>query len=448
MLGHQERWQEDLFIAGSLRDLIPEDHVLRRVDRVLDLGWLRDAVADCYCADNGRPGIDPEAAVRLMLAGFLLGIVHDRKLMREAQVNLAIRWFAGYRLHERLPDHSSLTRIRRRWGERRFREVFERTVAGCVDAGIATGEVVHVDATLIRANVSWDSMVERHATAVLDGHASTPTAEPGSGGKRVSLTDPDATLATGHRRGRMEPRYKQHTAVDDQAGVIVDVELTTGSVNEGDLVETHLDNVAQRTGRPVEVLTADAGYAYAKTYRSAEQRGVDPVIPPKAEPPPKSRVPLRRFRYDAKHDIVRCPAGKTMRPSARARHGRFFRARTADCRNCALRAECLPRPHGTRAVVISDGYDALLRARRRRPRWTAVEQQHYRRHRWRAEGIFAEAKEQHGLRRAVRRGRWNVAIQAYLTAAAINLKRLAASSFSLLAWMNSSSGPQVVVPGR
>ena len=94
MLGHQERWQEDLLIAGSLRDLIPEDHVLRRVDRVLDLGWLRDAVAVCHCADNGRPGIDPEAAVRLMLAGFPLGIVHDRKLMREAQENLAIRWFA------------------------------------------------------------------------------------------------------------------------------------------------------------------------------------------------------------------------------------------------------------------------------------------------------------------------------------------------------------------
>jgi len=161
---------------------------------------------------------------------------------------------------------------------------------------------------------------------------------------------------------------------------------------------------------------------------------VDPVIPPKAEPPPKSRVPLRRFRYDARHDIVRCPAGKTMRRSARAPHGWFFRARVADCRSCALRGECLVRPHGARAVVISDGYDALLRARRRRPRWTALEERHYRRHRWRAEGIFAEAKVQHGLWRAVRRGRWNVAIQAYLTATAINLKRLAAS-LSLLARM-------------
>src|SRR4030065_515967 len=98
MIGRQERWQEDLFIAGPLSSLIPEDHILKQVDRVLDLSWLRSEVEDLYCCDNGRPGIDPEAAVRLMLAGFFQGFVHDRKLMREAQGNIAMRWFAGYRL--------------------------------------------------------------------------------------------------------------------------------------------------------------------------------------------------------------------------------------------------------------------------------------------------------------------------------------------------------------
>jgi hypothetical protein len=104
MLGHKERGQLELFISGSLRQLIPEDHVLVRVDRVLDLSWLRDEVADCYCLEDGRPGM------------LLSGIIHDRRLMREAQVNLAIRWFAGYALHEKLPDHSSLTRIRNAGG--------------------------------------------------------------------------------------------------------------------------------------------------------------------------------------------------------------------------------------------------------------------------------------------------------------------------------------------
>ena len=112
MIGKQNRWQGTLFMTGSLEELIPSDHILKRVDKVLDLSWLHKEVSDCYCDSNGRPGIDPEAAVRLMLAGFFQGMVHDRKLMREAQVNLAIRWFAGYRLDEKLPDHSSLTRIR------------------------------------------------------------------------------------------------------------------------------------------------------------------------------------------------------------------------------------------------------------------------------------------------------------------------------------------------
>ena len=94
MSGTQKRWQEDLFVAGPLSSLIPDDHILKRVDKIMNLSWLRDEVKDLYCMSNGRPGIDPEAAVRLMLAGFFQGIVHDRKLMREAQVNLAIRWFA------------------------------------------------------------------------------------------------------------------------------------------------------------------------------------------------------------------------------------------------------------------------------------------------------------------------------------------------------------------
>jgi len=105
MLGTQNRWQEELFVAAPLSSLIPDDHILKRVDKVLDLSWLRAEVRDLYCMSNGRPGIDPEAAVRLMLAGFFQGIVHDRKLMREAQVNIAIRWFAVWPIFCRLLGH-------------------------------------------------------------------------------------------------------------------------------------------------------------------------------------------------------------------------------------------------------------------------------------------------------------------------------------------------------
>ena len=235
MLGRKERGQLELFITGSLRQLIPDDHVLVRVDRVLDLSWLRDEVADCYCFDDGRPGIDPEVAVRLMLAGLLSGMVHDRKLMREAHVNIAMRWFIGYGLHEKLPHHSSLTRIRQRWGAERFRKIFKRTVEACLKATIATGEIVHIDASLIRANVRWESLVERHAVEVFEENKIEEEVEAEKRDrlcKKVCVTDPDATMATNARNRHLEPCYKQHTGVDDKVGVILDVEVTTGEKNE------------------------------------------------------------------------------------------------------------------------------------------------------------------------------------------------------------------------
>ena len=173
-------------------------------------------VAGLYCDGNGRP-----VAVRLMLAGFLLGIVHGRRLLREAQVNIAIRWFAGYGLHETLPDHSSLTRIRQRWGPERFRRIFERTVKACLDARIAKGEIVHIDASLIRADVSWESLAVRYVEATEANGEPCDEAEKRSRQtgkyKKVCPTDPDATMATNARHRRLEPAYKQHTAVDDLA---------------------------------------------------------------------------------------------------------------------------------------------------------------------------------------------------------------------------------------
>jgi len=328
MLSCKERGQLELFITGSLRQLIPDDYVLARIDRVLDLSWLRDEVADCYCPDNGRPGIDPEAALRLMLAGMLLGIVHDRRLMREAQVNLAIRWFAGYGLHEKLPDHSSLTRIRQRWGADRFRRIFQRTVMACVDAGIAPGEVVHADASLIRADVSWEAVAVRHADAVsAENHGQDKGDGKGQNrrkegkAKKVCLTDPDATLATSSRNRKMQPSYKQHGVVDDLRGVILDVEVTTGETNEGDCLLPGLDAAADMTGTSIKIATADAGYSYAKVFAGLEEREIEGIVPVKATPI-RSKVPLPRFRYDEKHDHVKCPRGRILRPNqAKIAHG-------------------------------------------------------------------------------------------------------------------------------
>ena len=446
MQSMKNRWQEDLFVASPLRDLVPDDHVLKRVDAVLDLSWLHDALRECYCQDNGRPSIDPESALRLMIAGFFDGIVHDRKLMRRAQTDIAFRWFAGYRLDEKLPDHSSLTRIRQRWGAERFKLIFEKTVAACLAAGLVEGRTIHVDATLIRADVSWESLTRQHAEQVVEENEPGPSTQDDAPNarlgrnptkpktvKRRSTTDPDATMAARNKGQRAEPSFKQHTAVDDRAGVVVDVALTTGDVHEGDRLLEQLEGIEQRTGVRIETATADKGYAHAANYGALEAQGIDAVIPPKATARPK-RIPGSRFKYDAQHRRIRCPGGKRLlrKGYSTERGGWRYSASAHDCSACPLRDRCFSPTQKNRTILLRDGHEALLRARRRKARgWDDATKEHYKRHRWRVEGAHGEAKTQHGLRRAARHGIDNVTIQVYLIACVMNLKRLAKTAGEL-----------------
>ncbi|MDE1147484.1 MAG: IS1182 family transposase [Azospirillaceae bacterium] len=452
MLGQKDRRQPELFVAGSLRDLLPEEHVLVRVDKVLDLGWLEGEVGDLYSATAGRPGIAPEVAVRLMLAGMLLGIVHDRRLVREAQVNLAIRWFIGYGLHEAVPDHSSLTRIRQRWGGERFRKIFTRTVQACIAAKIAKGEVVHIDSSLIRANVSWEAIARRHVDAVetanhpeeADGPGAGPPATKKTKTEYVCTSDPDATLATNKTGRRSEPAYKHHTAVDAERGVVLDVAITTGAVHDTKAVEAQLDAITATTGVAIQASTMDASYATTYIFAVLEALGIEGVIPAKPERPPKKGViPVRRFKLDARNRVVRCPAGKLLRPHGKPDSDSFqhYRARPSDCQACRRRTGCFSENMKRRAILLHKNHDALLRARRKYARWADRERALYRSHRIRVEGYHGEAKSWHGMRRAVRRGLANMQIQAYLAAAAVNLKRLAAALILALSSIRAGLSP-------
>lgn len=245
--------------------------------------------------------------------------------------------------------------------------------------------------------------------------------------KKVCTTDPEATMATNGRNRRLEPAYKQHTTVDDMAGVIVDVEVTTGEENEGMAVSARLDAITATTGAPIAVATMDAGYAYAKVFRALEDRRIEGIVPTKAEQSPGKVIPTRRFKFDAQHNLARCPKGKILRPRGKLQRGAFqhFHASARDCRACPLRARCVSPSRHARVVVFNVDHPSLLRARRKRLRWSKREERLYQRHRWRVEGVHGEAKTWHGLARAVRRGLANMRIQAFLTAAVINLKRLA-----------------------
>ncbi|RLE18152.1 MAG: IS1182 family transposase [Acidobacteria bacterium] len=443
MLDRKDRTRHALFIPGSLVDYIPKDHILKKVDKVLDLSWLREEVADCYDLTNGRPGIDPEAAVRLMLAGFFQGIVHDRKLIREAEVNIAIRWFAGYDLTDKLPHHSSLTRIRQRWGMERFLKIFQKTVEACNKAGLISGETIHIDATLIRADVSWESLTTQHVETVFDQNNddgkenetddSDKPKKKGRPGKaekkpkKISRTDPDATMTTSKHSFHMEPSYKQHTAVDDKAGVVVDVKLTTGEQNEGKELLDQIARIRRLNGKKPVHVTADMSYAHGSNYGELEKEGIDAVIPPNLKFGKKKSFPAIRFKYDARHDIVKCPGKQILTKRGKKNNGWVYHCGVRICQACKHKEKCLSPTARYRQVTIVNGHEALLRARRRKVKsWDKTTYELYLRHKWRVEGAHGEAKTLHGLRRAVRRGLWNVAIQMYLTATVMNLKRLAA----------------------
>lgn len=438
MLGKQKT-QGELFVeAGRLLELIPSDHILVRVNDVLSLSWIEGEVRHLYSDDKGRPSVPPETVMRLMIAGLLLGIIGDRKLAREAQVNLAIRWFAGYGFYENTPDHSSLTKIRTRWGEELFRKVFLRVLEDCKKAGLLDKGTVHIDSTLIRANVSMESVVTNYIEDVATENEAdrAPVAKP----ERACTTDPDATLARKSDKEKYEPCYKAHIAVDDKCGVIVDVKVTTGKASEQKEIVEQVKRVEENTGTRPERVTADAGYATSENYRRLEEMGVEPFIVPQSERVQGKSIPIRRFKYDGLNKVVKCPGKKKLYRSHRNRQGWLYKSQASDCRKCRLKEKCLAKGRRARQVLIVFGYEELLRARRRNVRRDQEYAEEMIRHKWIVEGRHAEAKNIHGLARAVRRGLEQVSIQVLLTATVMNLKRLGAFVFSIFCLLKSLVG--------
>ena len=247
--------QQEMTLLPPLATLIPKDHPLYRLNRVLDLSFVHDVVRDRYCQDNGRPSIDPEVVIRLFLIQAMAGIVHVRELMREVQVNLAYRWFIGYRLDERLPDHSTLSKALDRFGDELFNEVFEQSIAQCKQSGLIEGRVLHVDATTIRADIDRDRV-----------------GQPDS-------SDPDARYGKFPGK-RMAPGYKQHTIVDSRSRVVLGLTVTPANRPEHDTAVEVLDQAVQRAGRTPEAVCADVAYGSGRNRAAMEERGVRLVSPP------------------------------------------------------------------------------------------------------------------------------------------------------------------------
>lgn len=440
MMGRQSE-QASLFYEFSLEDRVPAGHLLRRVDAVLDLGFVRGHMAEHY-STTGRPSIDPELMVRMLLVGYLVGIRSERRLCEEVDLNLAYRWFCRLDLSGKVPDHSTFTKNR----HGRFREsdlmrtVFETIVERCLAAGIASPSHVAVDGSHIRASAAQDHCVAavselpgadcasravREYLSDLDEASSDLEGVRRSAAKRVSLTDPAAALSRKHGKARFA--YGMNALVDTGSGVVLGVQAAPERfADEPEAARRMVERLRVRHSAVPEILTADKAYGSGPFLAWIEERGIEAHVPVIDRTHQTSgRMTHADFSYDAPGDRYVCPEGKALRrvgdASGEARRSgtTAYRSRLSDCKGCPIKARCTTS--STRAISRSLHQDVRVKVQAREATEAFA---HSMRLRKRIERLFACVKHNDGFHRLRLRGLRGADEQFVLAATAQNLKRM------------------------
>ncbi len=439
MMGEPVGRQDRLFYEFDLEDMVPGDHLLRRIDAALDLSWLRGEMKAHY-SPLGCPSVCPELMVRMLIVGYCYSIRSERRLCQEVKMNLAYRWFCGLGLEDKVPHHSTFSVNR----HGRFREsdilrkVFEEVVCGCMTAGLVGGEGFAVDASVIEANASRFRRVEGSEVDWTDEQrASRPVQEylvalesenpptnPERAPKAMSPSDPSAAWTT---RGRHKVMfgYSLNYLIDMENAVILDVEATPTRISkEVDATETMIERVEQRFGLKPDRLAGDVAYGTGEMLGWLVAHDIDPHIPvwdkSKREDGTFSRT---EFIYDQERDLYICPGGKALKTTGRVHDGKtlYYRASKFDCEACPLKARCCPKsperriPRDlneaardyTRALMETEAYAASSGERKK------------------IEALFGEAKSILSMVRLRLRGLTGARDEFLLTATVQNLKRLA-----------------------
>jgi transposase len=432
MMGEQLP-QDSLFsYQVSLEKRVHADHPLRRVRQAVDFSFVRAAVAACY-GDNGNESVAPEVILKMMFLLFFEDVASERELMRTLPVRLDYLWFLGYGLDDPIPDHSVLSKARRRWGREVFERLFVQTVQQCVVAGLVDGAKIHLDSSLVTAHASNNSVIKgapvliaalKQAYAVQEQKLDEPEAVNAA---VLSTTDPDATVV---RQGGGGPRarYKNHRAVDDAHGVITATLTTTGRVDEGQQLPALIEQHQQHTATTVRTAVADSKYGTVENFRHCQQRGIRTHM---ADLQTKQGSTGRRagifpesaFHYEPDRDTFVCPAGQRLyRHHWHAQRRLWeYRTRPGVCAGCALRAQCTRAKDG-RSLKRHEAH-ALVEAGRAQANSAAARRDRRRRQHL-MERSFADAANNHGFKHARWRRLWRQQIQDWLIAAIQNIRIL------------------------
>ena len=414
----------------DMESLVPTEHFLRRVNRLLNLSFLRELTKPFYCAGKGRPSIDPELFFRMVLVSYFYNIHSDRQLCEEIQYNLAYRLFCKIPLNQAIPDHSSLSRIRNRLGEEVFQHFFQRIVLLCQAHGLVKGQSLMTDATLIEANASLDSMIPKDQNFTANSDKVNDVADVKqkkfSNKTHISKTDPDASLS--HRAGTTQTlKYKTNITVDRAHRIIVDCPVVTGADHESQTYIQRLDHIAATYDWIIEDVTADRAYGSGEILQTLQDKNIKSYIP--LFNSNSGNKSAKAFVYEAEHDRYRCPQGKYLLFRLTDRDQRnFYKASIQDCQMCCVKDTCLKTIYQKKngRMVNRSKYQELYEKISKQMKTSTFVQRLTERF-WKMEGLMAEAKNIHGLKRAKYRGLSNVQIQAYLVSTVQNIKRLMAT---------------------
>lgn len=426
----------------TLEELMPQEHFLRDLDKFVDFDFIYDNVADLY-SNTGRPSIDPVVMIKMLLIGYIYGIDSERKLEQELTVNIAYRWFLGIDFDERVPDHSTISQLRRRKfdGTTVFRDVFDEIVRKCIEAGLIDGKLLLTDSTHIRANARNDlrEVIEVPDTPTeymqkLDREAyelgliKEPVEYDTAKTKEVtkSITDPECGLMK--RPGKpIGFHYLDHQTCDSKHGIITDVFVTAGNVHDSTPHTARLKYQINKFDLKTEAICADASYDSGEVYDSMLKLNIKTFIPEMSRsgtPNYESEFDPKNFTYCETEDKIICPAGNELTFSTYRKKDRRKRysAGKSDCKECPHKNQCIGNSKNPRNVDRSLHEEArsVQRKNLNSPEYNAAMRL---RQIW-CEGNFSHQKERHNLRRTRKRGIERVTEQCLLSACALNLKRL------------------------
>jgi len=438
MMGPAVGQQDRLFYEFNLEDRIPANHLLRRIDAVLDLSWLRGEIAPFY-SHTGCPSIDPELMIRMLLVGYCYSIRSERRLCQEVELNLAYRWFCRLGLEDRVPNHStfSVNRHGRFRDGDVFRHMFERIVRQCMDVGLVKGEGFAVDASVIEADASrfqriegseveWSEeqlarrAIQEYVTAL---EAENAPINPERKPKAISPTDPTAAW-TARGRNKIMFGYSLNYLIDMENAVIVDVEATPTRISkEVEATETMLERTEQHFNLKPGHLAGDVAYGTGKMLGWLVNRGIAPHVP--VWDKGKGRIETFSrddFTFDKETDVYTCPEGKTLKTTGKVHDAKtlLYRSSKHDCDPCPLKPQCCPRTPSrkiprdineaardhARSLSGSEDYNESARGRKK------------------IERLFGEAKHNLSMTRLRLRGLSGAKDEFLLMATVQNLKRL------------------------